>query len=55
VGEGEAAARARLADKFPTAAVAVIDFAIEDWRAVAPGSGRLERFVTPRALESDGD
>jgi phosphohistidine phosphatase len=55
VGEGDAAARDRLAEKFPTAAVAVIDFPTEDWRKVAPGSGRLERFVTPRSLESDDD
>src|SRR5215218_7916868 len=39
VGEGDAAERARLTDKFPTAAVAVIDFGIEDWRAVAPRLG----------------
>jgi len=55
VGEGDAAARARLAEKFPTAAVAVIEFTTEDWLTVAPGSGRLARFVTPRSLESDDD
>jgi phosphohistidine phosphatase len=35
---------------FPTAALAVIDFEAESWRDIAPGSGRLERFVTPRSL-----
>lgn len=43
-------ALARLADKFPTCALAVIRFDSEGWSKVARGGGRLERFVVPRDL-----
>lgn len=43
--------RRKLAEKFPTAGLAVIDFDATDWREIGKGSGRLERFVTPRSLE----
>jgi phosphohistidine phosphatase len=33
----------------------VLDFAAEDWRDVTPGSGRLDRFVTPKSLGQDED
>jgi len=39
-----------LQSKFPTAALAVLDFEIRDWAEIAPGRGILERFVTPRGL-----
>lgn len=45
---------ARMAGKYPTAALAVIDFAQDDWRVV-PESGRLERFVTPKQLGGHDD
>jgi phosphohistidine phosphatase len=47
-GSGEA--DARLERKFPTAAVAVIDFDVDDWAELRPGSGRLEAFVRPKDL-----
>lgn len=50
VGTGDVETRQRLQEKFPTAGVAVIDFAIEDWRKLRPAAGRLERFVSPRVL-----
>ena len=37
--------------KYPTGAVAVIDFARERWDDVGWGDGRLVDFVVPRALE----
>lgn len=40
---------ARFAD-YPTAATAVIDFAVPDWTEVAPGSGALRDFVVPDDL-----
>lgn len=40
----------RLAEKFPTAGLAVIDLPVDDWAALTPASGRLDRFVTPREL-----
>jgi phosphohistidine phosphatase len=52
VAAGNTEARARLAAKFPTAALAVIDFTFDDWSKLRPRSGRLERFVVPRALKA---
>ena len=43
-------AYARLCAKFPTAALAVIDFELDDWRVLGETGGRLSRFVTPRDL-----
>lgn len=43
---------AQLAAKFPTAAVAIIDFDVASWRDVEADSGRLIDFVTPRSLDS---
>ncbi len=37
-------------EKFPTAALAVLDFDITRWRDVAPGQGALIDFVRPRDL-----
>jgi phosphohistidine phosphatase len=55
VASGDKRMRATLQDKFPTAALAVIDLDIDDWAAIRPGSGRLESFVTPRALGGAND
>lgn len=53
VTSGKADARTRLAAKFPTAALAVIDFKGDDWSN--PGSGKLERFIVPRLLKGETD
>jgi phosphohistidine phosphatase len=37
---------------FPTAALAELDLRVGSWRELAPGSGRLTRFVVPRELGS---
>jgi phosphohistidine phosphatase len=50
VGSGNDDAREKLAAKFPTAALAVIDFATDDWNEIGPHAGRLDRFITPRLL-----
>jgi phosphohistidine phosphatase len=55
IASGDIEPRQRLAEKFPTGALAVIDFAIDDWRKLHPRSGRLDRFVVPRALETATD
>jgi len=55
IGTGDAKARAKIAAKFPTAALAVIDFDVKAWTDVRPGKGRLERFITPRAIGDNGD
>ncbi|AWB20528.1 histidine phosphatase family protein [Methylobacterium currus] len=43
-------ARRTLTKKYPTAAVAVIDLAVESWAKVEAGEGTIERFVTPKSL-----
>lgn len=48
---GEAHALANMMEKYPTAGLAVIDFDATNWQSIGEGSGRLERFVTPRSLE----
>ena len=48
---GEAAALDRLRRKFPTGALAVIDFPAERWADVRPGKGRLLDFVIPADLK----
>lgn len=48
VGSGGADDRARLAEKFPTCAVAVIAFDAGSWSAVEAGAGRLAHFLTPK-------
>jgi len=55
IASGDVDARRRLKEEFPTAAVAVITFAVEDWRGVHPHGGRLEHFVGPKWLETATD
>lgn len=42
-----------VAQKFPTAALAVLDFRGDSWAAVKPGAGRLKDFVRPRDLDGE--
>ena len=51
---GSVEARLAMAAKFPTGALAVIDLPVDRWEDVTPKSGRLDRFITPRALKTDG-
>jgi phosphohistidine phosphatase len=51
VAAGDVEARQRLKENFPTAALAVINFALGDWSRVHLHAGRLEHLVTPRSLE----
>ncbi|MCP1336214.1 SixA phosphatase family protein [Futiania mangrovi] len=41
--------------KFPTAALAVISFPVDRWADAGPGTGKLERFVTPRRISTLSD
>jgi phosphohistidine phosphatase len=52
VASGDVEARERLREKLPTAGLAIIDFALDDWSRLHPQSGRLERFVNPKSLEA---
>jgi phosphohistidine phosphatase len=49
-GTGESGALARMAGKFPTSALAVIDFGVDRWSEIDEGNGRLIAFVTPASL-----
>jgi phosphohistidine phosphatase len=41
-----------IAQKFPTGALAVLEFEIRTWRALKPGTGRIVDFVRPKDLGS---
>jgi phosphohistidine phosphatase len=47
---GAGALRDQIAVKYPTGALAEIVFDVTHWRDIAPGEGRLARFVRPREL-----
>lgn len=49
-GTGDEKALAALHGKFPTAAVAVLDFDVTRWSDVGPGNGNLRAFMRPRDL-----
>jgi phosphohistidine phosphatase len=47
---GAGALRDQVAVKYPTGALAEIGFDVAHWQDVAPGEGRLARFIRPREL-----
>jgi phosphohistidine phosphatase len=47
---GDRRALARMTAKFPTSALAILDFEGDHWRAVHEGAGRLVSFTTPASL-----
>ena len=46
-GGGDEAALHSLRTKYPTAAIAVVNFTAERWRDIQPGQGTLSAFLTP--------
>jgi phosphohistidine phosphatase len=48
---GEPQALIGLQGSFPTAALAVLEFGVADWREVAMRTGTLTRFIVPNAAE----
>jgi phosphohistidine phosphatase len=48
--QGDAKALARMKDKFPTGAIAAIEFDIASWAELDGEQGRLRAFVTPKEL-----
>lgn len=50
IGGGEPKALQRLRAKYPTGGLATLRFGTPHWRAIEPGTGRLEAFVTPKEL-----
>jgi phosphohistidine phosphatase len=55
VASGETQALIRYGGRMPTASLAVIDLAIDDWRGLQPQRGRLEHFVSPKSLGANED
>jgi phosphohistidine phosphatase len=49
---GDVDTRERLREKFPTSALAILDFALDRWSDLHPRSGRLERFVSPKTISA---
>lgn len=47
---GTAGLQTAISTKFPTAALAVLEFPGDDWASVEPGGADLKAFVKPRAL-----
>jgi len=54
VGEGERGLVAELGAKYPTGALAVIDFLADAWPHLAPRSGLLAAFIKPRDIDPGG-
>jgi phosphohistidine phosphatase len=50
VSSGDRTMRRRLAEKFPTGGLVVIDIPVDDWGKLRPHTGRVDRFVVPRSL-----
>lgn len=50
-GSGDAAAKKALEHNLPTAGLAILDFAIDDWSEVAFRRGKLVRFTSPKLLK----
>lgn len=44
-------ASSELREKYPTGALACLEFDVASWRDVAPGGGRLVAFLRPRELD----
>jgi phosphohistidine phosphatase len=51
IAAGDIEPRERLREGLPTSGLAIVSFAIDDWRDLRPQSGRLERFITPRSFD----
>jgi phosphohistidine phosphatase len=49
--DDERGLRKRVEEKFPTAALAIIELPIERWDALQPESGRLVELIYPSDLE----
>jgi len=50
-GSGEEEALRALAAKYPTAALAVLDFRVRKWAELGAGLGHLRGFIRPKELE----
>jgi phosphohistidine phosphatase len=53
IGNGSDRLREQLEKKYPTAALAVISFDLDNWKSLTPGSGTLRHFVIPKDITPD--
>jgi len=53
-GSGSTGGLEEIRAKFPTGALAVLDFRVDRWTEVAMGAGHLRMFVKPKGLKGDG-
>ena len=53
LGKGSDSLRERLAKKYPTAALAVISFDLDNWSSLTAGAGTLRHFVVPKDITPD--
>jgi phosphohistidine phosphatase len=54
-GSGAEPELRRLAAKYPTGAVAALDFSVDSWEDVEPKSAMLALYLTPAELEAGAD
>lgn len=52
-GSGDSGLLGALEEKYPTAALAMIEFDVEHWADLGEGKGRLTRFIRPRDLDPE--
>lgn len=52
VGSGHEGLRKRLAEKYPTGALAILTFEAGEWADIAEGTGKLERFIRPGDIDA---
>ena len=50
-GSGDASAKKAIEHNLPTAGLAILDFAIDDWSEVSFRRGKLVRFTSPKLLK----
>jgi phosphohistidine phosphatase len=50
IASGNPQMREQINEKLPTSGLVVIDLPLDDWSALHPHVGRLERFVSPRQI-----
>ena len=54
-GSGDPSAKKAIEDNLPTAGLAILDFAIDEWSEVAFRRGKLVRFTSPKLLKQTSD
>jgi phosphohistidine phosphatase len=52
-GHGKRSLREALAEKFPSAAAAILTFDVSQWSDIDPGRGTLAAFTSPKRLAAD--